>query len=118
MILPILGLLVGILLGTLTPVSVPLAYAKFFSVALLSALDSVFGGLRAAAGGKFDNAVFISGFFLNALLAAFLVYVGDRLGIDLYYVALLAFGLRSFKNLAILRRHMLKNMKGIFNGHL
>ena len=57
---------------------------------------------------KFDNTIFISGFFINALLAAFLVYVGDHLGIDLYYVALLAFGLRIFQNLAIIRRYFFK----------
>ncbi len=108
MILPIAGLLIGIALGVLCPISVPLAYAKLFSVALLASLDSVFGGLRAAAEGHFDNTVFITGFFTNALLAAFLVYVGDRLGIDLYYVALLAFGLRIFQNLAIIRRYFLK----------
>ncbi len=107
MIKPMLGLLLGILLGSLSPITIPLAYAKLFSVALLASLDSVFGGLRAAAAGKFDNMVFITGFFTNALLAAFLVYVGDRLGIDLYYVALLTFGLRIFTNLAILRRHLM-----------
>ncbi len=108
MILPILGLLLGFLLGYVFPVVIPLAYAKFFSVALLASLDAVFGGLRAAINGNFDNTVFISGFFINALLAAFLVFIGDRLGIDLYYVALLTFGFRIFKNLAVVRRHLLK----------
>ena len=108
MILPVLGLIFGIILGTLFPVGISQAYAKLFSVALLASLDSVFGGLRAAAEEKFDNTVFISGFFTNALLAAVLVYTGDRLGSDLYYVALLAFGLRIFQNLAIIRRYFLK----------
>ena len=108
MILPIAGIILGFAIGYVFPVVIPLAYAKLFSVALLASLDSVFGGLRAALGGQFDNTVFISGFFTNALLAAFLVFVGDRLGIDLYYVALLTFGFRIFKNLAILRRHLLK----------
>lgn len=108
MILPILGLLAGLAIGFLAPVTIPLAYAKLFSVALLAALDAVFGGLRAAADEKFDNEVFVSGFFSNALMAALLVFVGDRLSIDLYYVALLTFGFRIFQNLAILRRHLLR----------
>ncbi|MBR2214192.1 MAG: small basic family protein [Selenomonadaceae bacterium] len=107
MILPLLGLFLGLILGAFSPVVIPVAYAKFFSVALLASLDTVFGGLKAAHREQFDNTVFVSGFFLNALLAAFLVYIGDRLGLDLYYVALLAFGFRSFKNLAILRRYYL-----------
>jgi len=105
--LPIVGLLIGLIIGIYFPVSIPFAYAKFMSVALLASLDSVFGGLRAGIEEKFDNTVFISGFFTNALLAAALVYIGDHLGIDLYYVALLAFGLRVFQNLAIIRRFIL-----------
>ena len=102
------GLAAGVLLGILCPVTIPMAYSKLLSVALLASLDSVFGGFRSAMENKFDNTIFISGFFVNALLAAFLVYVGDHLSIDLYYVALLAFGLRIFQNLAIIRRYFLK----------
>lgn len=108
MILPIIGLMIGLFIGTLLPISVPMEYAKYLSIALLASLDSVFGGLRAGAERKFDNLVFMTGFFTNALLAALLVYVGERIGIDLYYVALLAFGLRVFQNLAIIRRYFLK----------
>ena len=108
MILPVVGLVLGIALGMICPLAIPIAYAKLFSVALLASLESVFGGVRSSLEEKFDNTIFISGFFTNALLAACLVYVGDRLGIDLYYVALLAFGLRIFQNLAIIRRYLLK----------
>lgn len=108
MVLPITGLIIGLIIGSSFPLSIPSEYAKFMSVALLASLDSVFGGLRAGIEEKFDNTVFITGFFTNALLAAGLVYSGERLGIDLYYVALLAFGLRVFQNLAIIRRYFLK----------
>ena len=108
MALPGIGLAVGLIIGVLFPIRVPVEYTLYMSVALLASLDSVFGGLRAGAEEKFDNTVFVTGFFTNALLAAILVYVGDRLGIDLYYVALLAFGLRIFQNLAIIRRYFLK----------
>ncbi len=108
MLFPAIGLIIGLLIGLYSPITIPVEYAKLLSVALLAALDSVFGGLRATMEEKFDNTVFISGFFTNALLAAGLAYVGDRLGIDLYYVALLAFGLRIFQNLAIIRHYFLK----------
>ena len=108
MILPLIGLLVGIVIGIVFPFNIPPEYAKFLSVALLASLDSVFGGLRAGIEEKYDNTVFITGFFTNALMAAVLVYIGDRLNIDLYYVALLAFGLRIFQNLAIIRRYFLQ----------
>ncbi len=105
MALPMIGLIVGLMLGSICPILIPIAYSKLFSVAILVSLDAIFGGLRAAANNKFENVVFITGFFSNALMAILLVYIGDRLGIDLYYVALLAFGFRIFKNLAAVRRH-------------
>ena len=101
----LVSLAMGLGIGYLCPI---IAYSKLFSVALVAALDAAFGGLRAAATERFDNSVFVTGFFFNTLLAAALVFIGDRLGIDLYYVALLAFGFRIFKNLAILRRYLLK----------
>ncbi|HAG11650.1 MAG TPA: DUF1290 domain-containing protein [Desulfotomaculum sp.] len=104
----LLGLLLGVILGLYVPLFFPVAYAKYMSVAVLAALDSVFGGIRAAMEDTFDLAVFISGFFSNALLAAGLAFVGERLGIDLYLAAVVAFGVRLFQNLAIIRRHLLK----------
>ncbi|MBR4384737.1 MAG: small basic family protein [Selenomonadaceae bacterium] len=106
---PVIGLIFGIIAGSFFPLDIMGAYTKLFSVVLLVALDSVFGGLRASVNKNFSDMVFISGFLTNALFAAFLVFVGDRLGIDLYYGALLVFGFRIFKNLAGLRRHLLKN---------
>lgn len=108
MLKSIIGLMLGLLLGYFVPVTIPVAYSKLFSVILLAMIDSVFGGLRASLEKTFDDIVFVSGFFTNGILAASLVYIGDHLGIDLYYVALLAFGLRIFQNLAILRREILR----------
>jgi small basic protein len=104
--LPLLGLLVGLAIGFYTPLQVPLEYTKYLSVAVLAALDSVFGGIRAGMEDHFDSAVFISGFFSNALMAAVLAYIGDRLGVDLYLAAVFAFGVRVFQNLASIRRHL------------
>lgn len=104
----LIGLALGVTVGLNVPLLFPLAYAKYMSVAVLAVLDSVFGGIRAAMEDTFDHTVFITGFFSNALLAAGLAFVGERLGIDLYLAAVVAFGVRLFQNLAIIRRHLLK----------
>ena len=106
--LPVLGLILGLAIGYISPFSVPIDYAKYLSVAILAALDSVLGGIRAAQEEHFNSAVFLSGFFRNMLLAGLLAYVGDRIGVDLYLAAVVAFGVRLFQNLAIIRRHLLK----------
>lgn len=111
----IVSILLGLVIGYSSPLVIPVAYSKIFSVALVAALDAAFGGLRAVVSERFDKRVFVTGFFSNTLLAAALVFIGDRLGIDLYYVALLAFGFRMFKNLAMLRRYLLRDYRG--GGH-
>lgn len=110
MLLPILGLILGVVLGLALPFTTPMIYSSYMSIAVLAALDSVFGGIRASLEQTFDTNIFISGFFGNAILAAFLAYVGDRLGIPLYYAAIFAFGTRLFQNFAIIRRYLLKKI--------
>jgi small basic protein len=99
--------ILGIFIGTLVPTTVSTAYSLYFAVAILAALDTAFGGLTAYLGEKFDTKIFISGFFGNAVLAALLTYLGDKLGVQLYYAAIFTFGTRLFQNFAILRRFLL-----------
>ncbi len=108
MIFVVLSLIAGALVGYFCNITIPVEYSKLFSVALLAGFDAVFGALKAVWLNTFDNVNFLSGFFSNTLLAALLVYVGDNLSIDLYYVALFVFGLRIFKNLSYIRHCLIK----------
>ena len=58
----------------------------------LAALDSVFGGIRGYMEDGFDTTIFVSGFIVNALLAAGLAYIGDKLGVELYLAAVIVLG--------------------------
>jgi small basic protein len=103
-----IGLSLGLFVGLNLPMILPEGFAPYLGLAVLAALDSVFGGIRAGMEDHFDNTVFLSGFFSNALLAAGLAYIGERLGVALSTAAVVAFGVRLFQNLAIIRRHLLK----------
>ena len=107
MLLPLLGLLLGVLAGLVLNVSVSFELSRYSAVAILAALDSVLGGVRAELDGVYDNRIFVSGFLVNAVVAVTLTFIGDRLGLDLYLVALITFGLRIFNNVALIRRHFL-----------
>lgn len=109
--LPIAGLLIGILIGLLAPLQLPVEMSAYLSIAILAALDSVFGGIRAMMEDSFQMDVFLTGFFGNALLAAGLAYVGDRLNVPIYLAAIFAFGTRLFQNFAAIRRHLLEKMR-------
>ncbi|GAE90770.1 small basic family protein [Acetivibrio straminisolvens] len=105
--IPLLGLIVGILIGVFIPYSIPEQYSSYVAVAILAALDSVFGGVVSTMQKKFNMGIFLSGFFGNALLAAALTYIGDKLGIQIYFAAIFAFGNRLFLNFAVIRRFLL-----------
>jgi small basic protein len=106
-LLPLVGLLTGVLAGFLLNVNVGFELQRYSAVAILAALDSVLGAVRAELDGVYDNRIFISGFIVNALVAVLLVFLGDRLSLDLYLVALISFGLRIFNNAALIRRHFI-----------
>ena len=55
--------------------------------------------------------IFISGFFGNALLAAGLAYLGDKLGIPIYIASVIVFGGRIFDNFGAIRRILLERFK-------
>jgi len=108
-LLPLIALVVGFVIVYLIPtLSVPIAYGDYVSVAILAGLDAVFGGLRAVLEKRFDHVAFVSGFFVNAALAALLAYTGDRLGVNLYLAAVVALGVRIFYNLGLIRLLLLK----------
>jgi len=108
--IPILGLIVGLLIGMIIPFNIPYQYSNYVAVAILAALDSVFGGISATLQGKFDMKIFLSGFFGNALIAAGLAYLGDQLGIQIYLAAIFAFGNRLFLNFATIRRLLIEKL--------
>jgi len=112
MIVALLGILLGILLGLYIPFEFSTISSLYISVGILAAIDSIIGALRASLEGKFDGIIFISGFFVNAILAILLSYLGDKLGIPIYYAAIFVFGTRLFNNIGIIRRYTIDRYRG------
>ena len=106
--LAVLGLFVGVGLGLAFSLTIPAQYSRYTAMALLAAFDSVLGAVRAELDAEFDNRIFVTGFFVNMIMAGLLTFLGDRLGVELYIAAIVAFGVRMFNNLAIIRRQLLE----------
>jgi small basic protein len=90
--------------------TIPAEYSRYTAMAILAALDSILGAVRAELNGEFDHLIFLSGFYANIGLAGALTFLGDRLGVELYIAAIVAFGVRAFNNLAIIRRQLLARL--------
>lgn len=101
----VLALALGVSIGLLTDIQVPAALLTYVGVAVLAAFDSCLGGIRASLERTFNDRVFVFGFLTNTLLAGFIVFIGDRIGVrELYLAAVVAFGIRLFDNLGTVRR--------------
>lgn len=106
MLIPIIGALIGILIGWRLPFEIPVNLVKYTAIAILAALDAIMGGIRAQLGQKFLFSKFISSFFTNTALAALLCYLGDLMGVDIYIGAVVAFSIRLFQNLSLIREEL------------
>ncbi|HVF21394.1 MAG TPA: small basic family protein [Mycobacteriales bacterium] len=108
--IPALALAVGVVLGLLVQPSVPVVLQPYLPIAVVAALDAVFGGVRALLDGIFDDRVFVVSFVSNALVAAVMVFVGDQLGVggQLSTAVIVVLGIRIFGNLAAIRRHLFR----------
>ena len=100
----LIGCVVGAILGSLAPV-IPYTYSSYLSIAIIAALDSVFGGIASVIKGNFDLKIFLSGFFGNSILSIALTFLGEKLNVDIYLAAIVVFVGRMFTNLAIIRRY-------------
>ena len=103
-----IAILIGCILGALIGMNAPMisyTYSSYLAIAIIAALDSVFGGITSVINKNFDLKIFATGFFGNAILAILLTILGQKLNVDIYLAAIVVFVGRMFVNLAIIRRY-------------
>ncbi|WP_018215544.1 small basic family protein [Salinispora vitiensis] len=105
-----LALLAGVLLGLWLDPTVPGALQPYLPIAVVAALDAVFGGVRAKLDRIFDDKQFVVSFISNVLVAGLIVYLGDQLGVgsQLSTGVVVVLGVRIFGNVAAIRRHLFR----------
>jgi small basic protein len=105
-----LGLVLGVIAGLFLEPTVPTWLQPYLPIAVVAALDAVFGGLRALFDGIFDDRVFVVSFVANVVVAALIVYLGDQLGVgsQLSTGVVVVLGIRIFSNAAAIRRHLFR----------
>jgi len=105
-----LGLIIGVVAGLVLQPTVPGWLQPYLPIAVVAALDAVFGGLRAMLDGIFDDRVFTVSFLSNVVVAALIVFLGDHLGVgaQLSTGVVVVLGIRIFSNAAAIRRHIFK----------
>ena len=103
----VLGCLLGIIFGVNAPI-IPYSYSGYLAIAIVAAIDSVFGGISSVLKKNFDLKIFVTGFFGNAILSILLTYLGQKLNVDIYLAAIIVFVGRIFTNLAIIRRYYIE----------
>ncbi|MCW2912644.1 MAG: hypothetical protein JWN52_712 [Actinomycetia bacterium] len=104
----LIGLVAGVVLGFVLEPTVPLWLQPYLPIAIVAALDAMFGGVRARLDGVFDDKVFVVSFLSNTVIAALIVFLGDQLGVgsQLSTGVVVVLGIRIFSNAAAIRRKM------------
>lgn len=106
-----IAILIGCVLGAIVGINAPIisySYSSYLAIAIIAALDSVFGGIAGTLKGEFNFKVFISGFFCNSILSMLLTYLGNKLNVDIYLAAIVVFVGRMFNNLSMTRRYYIE----------
>ena len=106
-----IAILIGCILGAILGINAPIisyTYSIYLAIAVIAALDSVFGGISSVLKGNFDLKIFLSGFFVNSILSILLTFLGQKLNVDIYLAAIFVFISRMFNNLTIIRRHYIE----------
>ena len=102
------AIIVGCIFGAIIGMNAPMisyTYSSYLAIAIIAALDSVFGGITSVIKKNFDLKIFITGFFGNAILSILLTILGEKLNVDIYLAAIVVFVGRMFTNLGIIRRY-------------
>lgn len=104
------GLVIGVILGLVVQPTIPAGLHPYLPIAIVAALDAMFGALRAYLDEVFSDRVFITSFIFNVLIAAFIVFLGDQLGVgsQMTTAVVVVLGIRIFANAAAIRRHIFK----------
>lgn len=100
----IVGCIFGAILGMNAPI-ISYTYSTYLAIAVIAALDSVFGGISSVLKKNFDLKIFLSGFFVNSILSILLTVLGQKLNVDIYLATIFVFVSRMFNNLTIIRRY-------------
>ena len=109
MLQAVLGIIIGLMVGSVMPIII--MNVKVSAILIVVSIDTILGGTIAKLNDTFDNITMISGFLTNTIAAVCLVFLGDYIGVNLYYFALFAIGMRMFRNLSTIRKYFLKRAR-------
>ncbi len=106
--IPVIGLALGVVAGLVFQPTVPTELQPYLPIAIVAALDAVIGAVRALGERRFNDRVFVVSFISNVVIAAFMVYLGDQLGVgsQLSTGVVVVLGIRIFANAAAIRRRI------------
>ncbi len=110
----ILGCILGAILGMKAPI-ISYTYSTYLAIAIIAALDSVFGGISSVLKKTFDLKIFLSGFFVNGILSILITVLGQKLNVDIYLATIFVFVSRMFNNLTIIRRYYVEKWSEKFD---
>ena len=110
MVQALIGIIIGIFVGSTVPMSA--LNINICAIILITSVDTILGAIKAKFEESFSDKNIISEFIVNLMAAMILLYLGSYLSMNLHYMAFVAFSIRIFKNLSLIRLHLMKKFLG------
>ena len=79
--LVIIGVVIGVVLGLVTQPTIPAGLQPYLPIAVVAALDAMFGALRAYIEDSFSDRVFITSLLFTTTPPAFILSLSDQPGV-------------------------------------
>jgi small basic protein len=110
-LLPLVGLILGILLASNLSFSITEDLSVFIAVGLIITLDLMVEGTSQYLGGKFSLRSMLLTYVFNLLFAYFLLTIGNLMRVDLYIALFIVFGIKLFSNLAYISQKFFSKLQ-------
>ena len=108
MIQAIVGIIIGIVLSNV--ISTLTINSELTAILLIVSIDSIISILKDKLESTFNDKIVFINFIINLAASLLFLYLGNYIGLSLYYLVLFALGLDIFKNLSVIRKYLIKKM--------
>ena len=106
-VLALLGFAAGAAIGWFSDIYVSHSVSYYAVAVILAVSDSVLGAIKSYIDKAFKFKEFIIGSILNVFAVILFIFAGSKLGIDLYMVAEIVFGIKIFEKISKIRTLLL-----------
>lgn len=104
--IPLIGLILGLVIGLLLNVTIPQAYSLYIAVLVIASLTGLSGTIADILENVYDNKYTLISFLGNTFISIVITALGQQINVPLNYVVYFGLGSQMFQNLSKIWRQL------------